>query len=210
VESKLVFIEGAEGVGKTTLLNMIAFELKSRPSRKPVITCQPYSPRLREGIAAYSHDPVCQALLLTADRRAHMRLLNSVWAGEDVLCDRGPLSTLVYQGLVDGVDLDWLRELNGVAMEGVTVTSTIVLCASFETMVERLKERDAFDPDLQDLDRLRGIWEVYESLKPSKVYPFSYPMGGLLQKWADLTGPVYFVNAEQLAEDVCKDVLSLI
>jgi thymidylate kinase len=139
-----------------------------------------------------------------------MRLLNSVWAGEDVLCDRGPLSTLVYQGLVDGVDLDWLRELNGVAMEGVTVTSTIVLCASFETMVERLKERDAFDPDLQDLDRLRGIWEVYESLKPSKVYPFSYPMGGLLQKWADLTGPIHFVNAEQSAEDVCKDVLSLI
>jgi thymidylate kinase len=139
-----------------------------------------------------------------------MRLLNGVWAGEDVLCDRGPLSTLVYQGLVDGVDLDWLRELTSVAMEGVTVTSTIVLCASFETIVERLKARNAFDPDLQNLDHLREIRQAYESLKPSKVYPFNYPMGGLLQKWADLTGPIYFVNAEQSAEDVCKDVLSLI
>ncbi len=208
--SKIITFEGIDGSGKTTLLNMIAFELKSRPSRKPVITYQPYSPRLREGIAAYSHDPVYQALLLAADRRAHMQLLNGVWAGEDVLCSRGPVSTLVYQGLVDGVNLDWLRELNGIAMEGITVTSTIVLCASFETMVERLKARNAFDPDLQNLDRLRKIWEAYESLKPSKVYPFSHPMAGLLQKWADLTGLIYFINAEQSAEDVCKDVLSLI
>ena len=205
MKNKLVFIEGAEGVGKSSVLQAI-----NRISTKYRITREPYSPRLREGIIAYSKDPVYQALLLTADRRAHMRLLSGVWAGEDVICDRGPLSTLVYQGLVDGVDVDWLRELNGVAMEGITVTSTIVLCASFETMIGRLKARNAFDPDLQNLDRLRKIWEAYESLKPSKVYPFSHPMAGLLQKWADLTGPIYFINAEQSAEDVCKDVLSLI
>lgn len=206
MKNKLVFIEGAEGVGKSSVLHEI-----SRTSIRYRTTREPCSPRLREELIAYSNDPVYQALLFAADRRIHMRLLSGVWAGEDVICDRGPLSTLVYQGLlVDGVDLDWLRELNSVVMEGITVSSTIVLCASFETMVERLKARNAFDPDLQNLDHLREIRQAYESLKPSKVYPFNYPMGGLLQKWANLTGPIYFVNAEQSTEDVCKDVLSLI
>ena len=218
MNNKLIFVEGPKGVGKSR----VSWHIKaSLPPRKFEVTWEPFTAELAKAVDVISDpyegnpaatDYVTQALIYAADRCAHMR---EVWFwlhpnsnNVHVISDRGPLSTMVYQGLVGGVELDWLLDLNGVAMEGITVAATILLHAPFDVTVQRIEERGTPLTD-QERDELRPAWEAYESLRLG-----AHDANGYLQhfvaEWKDLTGWIHYIDANRPAAEVEADVLATI
>lgn len=208
-KGKLIFIEGPKGVGKTRALSSL-----NNPEH-PLFDCntsgEPWNHEIgwiASGQLTDISDPTTQAMLYTADRRVHMRWITEWLSSDPVICDRGPLSTMVYQGLVGGVDLDWLLELNGVAMEGIKVDATILLYAPFETTIERIKARDKSMTQLEE-DQLRAAWEAYESLRLG-AHDANGHLKHFVEKWKDLTGWIHFIDADRPVDQVEADVMSTI
>ena len=201
MSNKLIFIEGPKGVGKSRVVLLCDGHRTREPWHGDTA-------ELASDVHEYEADPTTQAMLFTADRRIHMRYVQDWLKKNAVICDRGPLSTMVYQGLVGGVDLDWLLALNGVAMEGVTVAATILLHAPFETTVQRIEERGTpLTP--QERDQLRPAWEAYESLRLG-AHDANGHLQHFVSEWKDLTGWIYFVDADRPAAEVQADVIATI
>ena len=111
----LLCVEGLDGCGKTTQALLLARWLRSRgyrvlrtaePTRGPVGRL--IRKGLREGMRAE-----VEALLFAADRmeHLHLRILPALREGRVVVSERGPYSSLAYQG-ARGLEEAWLRELN--------------------------------------------------------------------------------------------------
>lgn len=213
MNNKLIFIEGPKGVGKSRALSGMSspdhpmFDLDTREPWNRDIA------ELASDVNEYEADPTTQAMLFTADRRIHMSHVQDWLKNKSVICDRGPLSTMVYQGLVGGVDLDWLLSLNRVAMENVEVAATILLHAPFETTVQRIEERGTpLTP--QERDQLRPAWEAYESLRLGAHDPNGYPwrirIQQMMEKWKSITGWIYYIDANRPAAEMEADVIATI
>lgn len=207
--NKLIFIEGPKGVGKTRALSSL-----NNPEH-PLFDCntsgEPWNHEIgyiASGGYAHGSDPTTQAMLYTADRRVHMRWITEWMRSDPVICDRGPLSTMVYQGLVGGVDLDWLLALNGVAMEGVKVDATILLYAPFETTIDRIAARGKEMTQLEE-GQLRAAWEAYESLRLG-AHDANGHLQHFVEKWKDLTGWIHFIDANRPAAEVEAEVIATI
>jgi thymidylate kinase len=110
--------------------------------------------------------------------------------------------------LVGGVDLDWLLALNRVAMEGVEVAATILLHAPFETTVQRIDERGR-PLTQQERDQLRPAWEAYESLRLG-AHDANGHLQHFVSEWKDLTGWIYYIDANRPAAEVEADVIATI
>jgi thymidylate kinase len=209
VNNKLIFVEGPKGVGKTLLTRKAA----SRPVGAIVgreLTCEPWISDIVNMADNYlfATDPTTQAMLYAADRRAHMREVIDWLTDDHIICDRGPVSTMVYQGLVGGVDLDWLLDLNGVAMEGITVAATILLHAPFEITVQRIEGRGT-PLTQQERDQLRPAWEAYESLRLG-AHDANGHLQHFVSEWKDITGWIHYIDANRPAAEVEADVIATI
>lgn len=209
MKHKLIFIEGPKGVGKTRALSGL-----NNPEH-PLFDCntsgEPWNHEIgyiASGGYAHGSDPTTQAMLYTADRRVHMRWITEWMRSDPVICDRGPLSTMVYQGLVGGVDLDWLLALNGVAMEGVKVDATILLYAPFEITIERIAARGKEMTQLEE-GQVRAAWEAYESLRLG-AHDANGHLQHCVEKWKDITGWIHFIDANRPVDQVEADVMSTI
>ena len=215
--NKLIFVEGPKGVGKSRVISKI--NLTDRhPFEAYKMTREPWIREMRFMVSDEPHhaterdhphpDPTTQSIIYAADRRLHMQYVQEWLEWHSVICDRSPLSTMVYQGLVGGVDLDWLLSLNRVAMENVEVAATILLHAPFETTIQRIEERGTPLTD-QERDQLRPAWEAYESLRLG-----AHDANGHLQhfvaKWKDITGWIHFIDADRPAAEVEADVIATI
>jgi dTMP kinase len=209
VSNKLIFVEGPKGVGKSRALSgmsspyhhLFALDYTREPWNRDIA-------ELASDVNEYEADPTTQAMLFTADRRIHMRYVQDWLEKNAVICDRGPLSTMVYQGLVGGVDLDWLLDLNGVAMEGVEVAATILLHAPFDITVQRIEGRGT-PLTQQERDELRPAWEAYESLRLG-AHDANGHLKHFVSKWKDLTGWIHYIDANRQAAEVEADVLATI
>lgn len=201
MNNKLIFIEGPKGVGKSRVVLLCDGHRTREPWHGDTA-------ELASDVHEYEADPTTQAMLFITDRRIHMQYVQDWLEKNAVICDRGPLSTMVYQGLVGGVDLDWLLSLNRVAMENVEVAATILLHAPFETTVQRIEERGTpLTP--QERDQLRPAWEAYESLRLG-----AHDANGYLQhfvsEWKYLTGWIYYIDANRPAAEVEAEVIATI
>jgi thymidylate kinase len=204
VSNKLIFFEGPDGVGKTQVLtDMTVWEdcaLFDRDTREP------WNHAILD--LAADADPTTQALLFIADRSLHMRQVAEWLEDDHIICDRGPLSTLVYQGSANGmsgnVDLDWLIELNNVAMNSVSVSHTIIFYAPFDTICRRIEGREK--PSMTDREReeLFRAWGAYEAIRrdPAK-YTHSWT-GELLFIDADRPYDVVYADVEKTVMDILK------
>jgi len=202
MNNKLIFVEGPKGVGKSQVI---------AKSRYTYTTYEPWNDDIAHLASEDPYNPVnptTQAMLYIADRRVHMQSIPDWLKGHSVICDRGPLSTMVYQGLVGGVDLDWLLALNGVAMKGITVAATILLHAPFETTVQRIEERGT-PLTQQERDQLRPAWEAYESLRLG-AHDSNGHLQHFVSKWKDLTGWIHYIDANRPAAEVEADVIATI
>ena len=112
---KFIVLEGGEGVGKSTQMQAIAHFLHAQSSphiltREPGGT--PLAEQLRTVIVDEDMDTVEEILLILAARHHHVRTViqPALKAGLWVLCDRFSDSSLVYQGIVGGMDLDLIQQ----------------------------------------------------------------------------------------------------
>ncbi|HEU4563811.1 MAG TPA: dTMP kinase [Gemmatimonadaceae bacterium] len=149
---RLVVLEGAEGVGKSTQLAALADWLRER-GHPVVVVREPGGTPLGEAIRALLLDPAghveprAEALLFMASRAQLVAtvILPALERGETVLADRFFLSTYAYQIGARGLPEEEVREANALATGGLVPDLTVLLTLPPGEGLARARERGAAD-----------------------------------------------------------------
>ena len=82
----------------------------------------------------------CEMFLFLADRSQHIDTLikPALDSGKVVLCDRHTDSTIAYQGYGRGLDIEQIKMLNDIAVNGLKPDLTLVYDPTLETSFSRL------------------------------------------------------------------------
>lgn len=176
----LIHIEGIDGSGKTTLRHALGqlpppegyqWWLTSEPRREP-----DYMPT--SGIA--------QALYYNFDRRWHLEGLASLPHNHIILCDRGPLSTLAYQGGGMFVDTYTLKQLHTITMSGLEAkfrVAHLILRVPFDVALGRVQSRGYEKVDKDTETTMALAWNVYEGRPQGETFwGTEYPIPSTSQK----------------------------
>lgn len=131
---KFVTLEGCEGVGKSTQVDLLK---KAFAGREDVIFLrEPGGTAVSESIRRvildvdnYEMVPRCEAMLYSASRAQLVEqvIKPALEEGKIVFCDRFTDSTLAYQGYARGLDKDFIRALGDMACNGLKPDVTIFL-----------------------------------------------------------------------------------
>lgn len=150
-----IVVEGGDGAGKTTQLDLLESWLASRGvdcerTREPGGT--PVGERIRSLVLQHGQgevDPRTEALLFAASRAAHVvqRLTPSLKAGRTVLCDRYIDSSVAYQGVGRQLGAERIAQINDWATEGLQPDLTILLDADPSLAHQRRTGRDGDSGD---------------------------------------------------------------
>lgn len=178
-EQKGLFItlEGGEGSGKTTLSKRMKEELE-KLGVEVVCTREPggvpEAEAIRGLIMGKELDSTTNALLFAAARREHLlkKVLPALERGAIVICDRYIHSSLVYQGIVGGVGVSEVFEINRVAIQGVLPDLTLYLDIEPALGIERIhsnSNREINHFDEKPFTYHESVREGYRAL------PFLYP-----------------------------------
>ncbi len=140
-----ITFEGADGCGKTTQINLIDEYLRGK-GLKTLLTREPGSRglgvKIREILLNYEGEvaPNCESFLFLADRAQHVDCIikPALSEGKIVICDRHTDSTLAYQGYGRQLDLNRIKYLNEIAVNGLKPDLTIVFDVSVETSMARV------------------------------------------------------------------------
>ncbi|MGM9993861.1 MAG: dTMP kinase [Candidatus Avigastranaerophilus sp.] len=148
-----ITFEGADGSGKTTQLNKIK-DLLVEQGFDVVVTREPGSLDIGQKIRnillhqeGFVSDR-CEMFLFLADRSQHVDELikPAVEQGKIVLCDRHTDSTVAYQGYGRGQDIELLKRLNKIAVDGIVPDLTLLFDVSTQTAQDRVgSEKDRME-----------------------------------------------------------------
>jgi dTMP kinase len=163
-----ITLEGIDGCGKSTQLEMLAEALRARGhritvSREPGGTS--IGERIRELLssdATASIQPATELLMIVAARAQHVAevLRPAVEAGDIVISDRYTDSSVAFQGYGRGLDLAMIDSVNRLATGGLKPDLTILFDLDAELAQARLDARrlsaseGARKPALAYLDEL--------------------------------------------------------
>lgn len=148
---RFITFEGGEGCGKSTQVVRLAAALESR-GIKVLLTREPGGTRLSELIRTLLKDeaedpPVDRAelLLFLAARAQLVRnvIAPALEAGTWVVSDRFSDSTVAYQGYGRGLPVDFVRQANDFACEGLRPDLTFLLDLDPATAERRMRGREA-------------------------------------------------------------------
>ena len=148
---RFITFEGGEGCGKSTQVVRLAAALEER-GLKVLLTREPGGTRLSELIRTLLKDeaedpPVDRAeLLLFLAARAqlvHNVIAPALEAGTWVVSDRFSDSTVAYQGYGRGLPVDFVRQANDFACEGLRPDLTFLLDLDPATAERRMRGREA-------------------------------------------------------------------
>ena len=157
MRGRFICIEGGEGTGKTAISGLLANYLIKQGRNVDVVAdpgSAPLSQELRKIVINKSIpcNPLQQAMLyLTARSALAEELKVMLNDGHDVICGRWTLSTMVYQGVCQGVPLVLIEELTKTLVD-LTPDIYILLDCPPEIAVERKRIADpqAFAQDRFD------------------------------------------------------------
>jgi len=151
--------EGIDGCGKSTQLELIARALKAK-GFNCIVTREPggtsISTKIRELLLSPDNKEMriqTECLLYMAARAQHVRevIVPAVDRGDIVLCDRFEQATFAYQGYGRGLNIEFLREINKFATDGLTPDITFIFDISVELSQKRLssigKGRDRLESE---------------------------------------------------------------
>lgn len=153
-----ITIEGPDGAGKTSVLEVLYPKLQIKARKQLMKTREPGGSPIAEKIRRIILDPRnekmderTEALLYAASRRQHLveKILPALEAGKIVLCDRFVDSSLAYQGAGRRIGVPAIAQINDFAIEGTTPDFTLYLDVDSDTGLRRIQ---ANRPD--QLDRL--------------------------------------------------------
>lgn len=198
----VITLEGGEGSGKSTILDLIREFLEGH-AIDFMVTREPggvrISEKVRDIILDVDHtemDARTEALLYAAARRQHLveKVLPALAAGKVVIFDRFVDSSLVYQGYCRGIGVDEVYQLNLFATEGFTPDVTLYLDVTPEIGLSRVNNgnREVNRLDLENMDFHEKVREGYLML--AKQYPDRYRM----------------IHADKTLEEVYNQVLNVL
>lgn len=142
--------EGIEGSGKTTQAQRVAEALRAGGARV-LLTKEPGGTPIGDRVRAILLDPsavgmdaMTELFLYAASRRQHVVevIRPSLEAGMVVISDRYTDATLAYQGFGRTLDLEVLRQLNGLATGGLFPDLTLVFDLPEQVGVGRARARN--------------------------------------------------------------------
>lgn len=149
MRGKFISFEGGEGGGKSTQAARLAGYLRQKgldvvETREPGGTQQ--GEDLRDLLVQGDPDrwlPLSELLMMTAARVEHVhRLIEpALEAGKWVICDRFADSTLAYQGIAGGLELDMVTQLQNEAIGQAVPDVTFLLDVRAEAGLKRAETR---------------------------------------------------------------------
>jgi dTMP kinase len=161
-----ITFEGPDGAGKTTIISMVAKELK-----EALLTREPGGIDIAEQIRKVildkdntAMDPRTEALLYAAARRQHLveKVKPAIEDGRVVLCDRFVDSSLAYQGHARGLGIDEVFSINQFAIEKMMPDLTIYFDIEPELGLQRINKNKGREVNRLDLEKLEFHHKVRE------------------------------------------------
>jgi dTMP kinase len=149
MRGRLICLEGGEGAGKTTALNVVRDWLGER-GREAVTTREPGGTPAAERIRDVlldpdtGHlDPVTELLLMFAARRENVVdvIEPALAAGRDVICDRFTDASHAYQGGGRGLGSAPVDRLAELVHPGLQPDLVLVLDVPVEVGLQRIRRR---------------------------------------------------------------------
>ncbi|MBT2684363.1 dTMP kinase [Bacillus sp. ISL-37] len=165
-----ITIEGPDGSGKTTILQMLTQNLE-REGYAVVATREPGGIEIAEQIRKVildpgntAMDPRTEALLYAAARRQHLseKVKPALKAGKVVLCDRFVDSSLAYQGHARGLGIDEVYSINEFAIENMMPAMTLYFDVAPEIGLERINKNKGREVNRLDMEKLEFHQKVRE------------------------------------------------
>lgn len=107
-------------------------------------------------------EPEIETLAMALDRLFHVKKVIEplLEKGYIVITDRYVYSSIAYQG-ARGVDIEWIKSVNKYAIEPDVA---IYLRVPLEIALERVKGRKPRWKYFEDINRLKKVQEIYETL----------------------------------------------
>lgn len=201
--SFVITFEGGEGCGKTTQINLLENYFKQKKIDYIKVK-EPGGTSLGEDIRnllLHSKNDITATaeLLLFSSSRAQLieRVVKpALKQGKIVIFDRFYDSSFAYQGCAGGVDLDKIKKVTEIALDGLKVDLTIYLDISFEVAMAR----KAKDENLCQLDRIESKGREYHE----KV------RAGYLALAKEHKNRIVKVDADDSIENIHSKILSII
>lgn len=176
--SLFITFEGADGCGKTTQIELLNKYLQEK-GFKTLVTREPgakgLGEKLREILLNYDGEvsPNCESFLFLADRAQHVDCVikPALKKGIIVLCDRHTDSTVAYQGYGRQLDIEQIKKLNGIAVNGLKPNLTIVFDIDIETSMQRVgKTKDRMESaGTEFFNRVRNGYLAIAKEEPNRV-----------------------------------------
>ena len=174
-KGRFIVIEGIDGAGKTTQIELLANRLREQ-GRVVHVTAEPTvsvsGGLLRDALGGIANRTACEmAALFVLDRIFHNVNPNGINAmlekGIDVICDRYYYSSLAYQG--SETDFEWVKSMNLNCPEIRTPDLCIFLDLSPEESLKRISKGRTSTELYERLDTLVSVrnrfFEVFELLR---------------------------------------------
>jgi len=175
--TKLISIEGGDGVGKTSVVKVIT-QVLSNMGKEVINTREPGGTPMGEDVRALfkkKTNTICgmsEFLLIQAARIQHVKdvIRPAIEEGTWVICDRFHDSTEVYQGLREDVDQWVLNQYNTIFAKFVMVPDlTILLDCCPHIAEDRMVQRGTVEEDRLDSEPMERRVAIRNKFKEIAV-----------------------------------------
>lgn len=200
MEGKLIVIEGPDGSGKSTQIELMRSYLKAK-GYEVVETREPGGTKIGEKIRDIILDnnntemsPVTEALLYAASRAQHVHevIKPEIARGKIVICTRYVYSSLVYQGIGRGLGIDMVASINNAAIQGMMPDLTIMFDMDPEKALMRKTSDGGGDRlEMEDVNFHKMVYNGYKEI-------------------VRIHKDIKVVNASRSIEEVHNDVIKII
>lgn len=182
--NKFIVFEGVDHSGKGTQIELLKQYLRDNDKDQNIVFTRepggfnlPICEKIRELLLDPNNqiEPIAEAYLYAASRSQHVNfIINSLYNNKIVICDRYYYSSLVYQGIVRGLGLNNVKELNKLAMQGTEPDIVFHIKIDMDTFIKRRQSQDSLDRlEQENLDFFEKILNAYDTM---------FKMEGLFQK----------------------------
>jgi len=178
---KFITIEGIEGAGKTTCIQVVT-EVTERQGISAIHTREPggtdLGEDLRNLLLGHKHTGMsddAELLMMFAARAQHIaqKIKPALDVGKWVLCDRFTDATYAYQGYGRGIPLEKIASLENWVQGALRPDLTLLMDLPVEVGMERAGKRsapDRFESEAWDFfERIRKGYLSIAAEQPSRV-----------------------------------------
>lgn len=179
MNAMFISVEGADGSGKSTQIELLKNYLVQQGYDDVLITREPGGTKISEAIREiilnkdYTEMGYMTEAMLYASARAQLVsevILPALEAGKAVISDRFVDSSAVYQGMARGLGIEKIYELNSFALQGLMPDLTIHLDIPAVRGLERAKDRAELDRmELESVEFHEKVAQGYRDL--AKRFP---------------------------------------